>query len=115
LKPRQVRVEKRMRQAREMLEESIHQPLHLDVLCRDLGMSRRGMEMMFRKSLGMTPGRYLMCQRLNGVRRELISSDPTASLVKEAAFNWGFLHMGHFGKNYRNLFGETPTATLKKR
>ena len=53
---------------------------------------------MFRKSLGTTPGRYLQCQRLNGVRRTLIAVDPDSAMVKEAAIDWGFLHMGTLGK-----------------
>ena len=106
--------ERKLRQAREFLEASIDQPLHFDELCRELGMSRRGLEMMFRKSLGTTPGRYLQCQRLNGVRRALLGADSDLAMVKEVALEWGFLHMGHFGQHYRALFGETPRSTLAR-
>jgi len=114
LKLRPARAERRLRQARAFLEVSIHQPFHLDELCRELGMSRRGIELMFRKSLGTTPGRYSQCQRLHGVRRGLIAVDADLSLVKEVAHQWGFFHMGHFGQNYRELFGETPRTTLER-
>jgi AraC family transcriptional regulator, ethanolamine operon transcriptional activator len=30
------------------------------------------------------------------------------------AIEWGFLHMGHFSRNYRDLFGETPSETLMR-
>lgn len=114
LMSRPAQAERRLRQAREFLEASVDRPLHLDELCRELGMSRRGIEVMFRKSLGTTPGRYLQCQRLNGVRRSLLRTDTDSTLVKQVALGWGFLHMGHFGQNYRALFGETPRATLER-
>lgn len=114
LKSKTAQAERKLRQAREFLEASIDQPLHFDELCRELGMSRRGLEMMFRKSVGTTPGRYLLCQRLNGVRRALLGADRDTALVKEVALQWGLLHMGHFGQNYRALFGETPRTTLER-
>jgi AraC family ethanolamine operon transcriptional activator len=106
--------QKRLREARTLLEAAVHQPLHLDALCRELRMSRRGVEIMFRKSLGTSPGRYLQAQRLNGVRRVLIAADPSSTMVKEVALDWGFIHMGHFGQKYRALFGETALSTLKR-
>ena len=114
LRSRAAQPERRLRQAREFLEASVDRLFHLDELCRELGMSRRGIEVMFRKSLGTTPGRYLHCQRLNAVRRSLVRADPDSTMVKEVAHGWGFLHMGHFGQNYRALFGETPRATLER-
>jgi AraC-like DNA-binding protein len=106
--------QKRLREARTLLEASVHQPLHLDALCRELRMSRRGLEILFRRSLGTSPGRYLQAQRLNGVRRALIAADPSSTMVKQVALDWGFVHMGHFGQNYRAFFGETALSTLER-
>ncbi|WFB37829.1 AraC family transcriptional regulator [Kiritimatiellota bacterium B12222] len=114
LKPRTENTEKRLRQARDFLRETITHPIHLDELCQELGMSRRGVEMMFRKSFNTTPGTYLQRQRLNGVRRDLMVSNAHSVSIREIANKWGILHMGHFSRNYRDLFGESPSTTLRR-
>lgn len=103
-----------LRQAREFIRESTRAPVQLDDLCAQLGMSRRGVELMFSKSLGIGPGAFIRQQRLHGVRRELLVGNPESWTVKRLAIEWGFLHMGHFSKNYRELFGETPSETLMR-
>jgi AraC family ethanolamine operon transcriptional activator len=40
---------------------------------------------------------------------------PGPGVIKETAMQWGFWHMGHFSKNYRQLFGESPVETLVAR
>jgi AraC family transcriptional regulator, ethanolamine operon transcriptional activator len=30
------------------------------------------------------------------------------------ATDWGFWHMGHFARDYRAMFGESPSRTLLK-
>jgi AraC-like DNA-binding protein len=105
---------KHLRQAREFIRETSRIPFQLDELSAHLGMSRRGVELMFRKSLGIGPGTFIRQQRLHGVRRELLVGDPGSSTIKQLAIEWGFLHMGHFSKNYRDLFGETPSQTLMR-
>jgi AraC-like DNA-binding protein len=103
-----------LRLAREFIRESTRAPVQLDELCAQLGMSRRGVELMFSKSLGIGPGAFIRQQRLHGVRRELLAGNPETWTVKRLAIEWGFLHMGHFSRNYRELFGETPSETLMR-
>jgi AraC-like DNA-binding protein len=103
---------KHLRKARDFIQENSRGALQLDELSALLGMSRRGVELMFRKSLGIGPGAFIRQQRLHGVRRELLAAQPQSGVIKELALEWGFWHMGHFSRNYRTLFGEMPTSTL---
>ena len=103
-----------LRRAREFIREFNKGPLQPDDLSAELRMSRRGLELMFRKSLGIGPGAFIRQQRLHGVRRDLLVSNPMSSTVKQLAIEWGFLHMGHFSRNYRDLFGENPSETLMR-
>lgn len=104
---------KNLRQARDFIKESAHEPIQLEDVCNALGMSPRGVEVLFRNSLGIGPNAFIRHQRLHGVRRALLAADSEAGVVKELALQWGFWHMGHFSKNYRTLFGECPTSTLR--
>jgi transcriptional regulator GlxA family with amidase domain len=38
-----------------------------------------------------------------------------ASAVKEAAYSCGFTEMGRFSVYYRELFGESPSTTLRNK
>lgn len=101
-----------LRQARDFIKASSHAPIQLEDVSNALGMSLRGVEVLFRNSLGIGPNAYIRHQRLHGVRRALLAVEPESGVVKELAIQWGFWHMGHFSKNYRTLFGECPTETL---
>jgi transcriptional regulator GlxA family with amidase domain len=67
----------------------------------------------FRRYLDTTPINYLREVRLRAVRAELAASDPTRTNVTDVALRWGFLHAGRFSVQYRQRFGESPSATLR--
>jgi AraC family ethanolamine operon transcriptional activator len=63
----------------------------------------------FKTYTGMSPAQWLRLRRLNGARRELLSSAQTT--VAEVAMNWSFWHLGRFSSSYRALFKELPSET----
>ncbi|MFC0845001.1 AraC family transcriptional regulator [Streptomyces noboritoensis] len=66
----------------------------------------------FRRHLGMSPMAYLRDVRMTRVHTELRQADPAQLTVGEAAYRWGFTHLGRFADNYRRRFGELPSQTL---
>lgn len=84
-------------------------------LCKIAHLSERSLEYGFREYLGITPIRYLRLIRLNGVRRELLIACPESVKVIDIALIWGFLEMGRFAGEYRQLFQELPSETLRNR
>lgn len=52
--------------------------------------------------------------RLNRVRRELKTERPRFDSVQEAAARWGFWHLSHFSAEYKTMFGELPSDTLRR-
>ena len=83
-------------------------------LCKISNLSERNLQYGFKEYLGVTPIRYLRLQRLNGVRRELLMANPIKDRVVDVALNWGFIELGRFAGEYRQLFQELPSATLNK-
>jgi AraC family ethanolamine operon transcriptional activator len=83
-------------------------------LCQISNLSERNLQYGFKEYLGVTPIRYLRLQRLNGVRRELLMANPIKDRVVDVALNWGFIELGRFAGEYRQLFQELPSATLNK-
>ena len=84
-------------------------------LCRVAKASERALEYAFLERFGVSPKAYLQAFRLNGVRKALRNADPTWETVTALASPWGFWHMGQFAKDYKRLFAELPSETLKKR
>ena len=75
------------------------------------GYSRRALELIFNRTLGMPPGRWFMNIRLNGALCELLTATPECH-VGDIALRWGFRHLARFAEQYRRAFGELPSQTL---
>jgi AraC family transcriptional regulator, ethanolamine operon transcriptional activator len=84
-------------------------------LSRISGLRLRSLINAFQAVTGMSPMAYLKRQRLNGVHQSLLVSDQSQTRIIDVAANWGFWHMGHFTADYRKMFGETPSETLRNR
>lgn len=106
---------RRLREARDFLATHARKPVYMDDLCGAIGLTPRGVANLFQDLLGVSPMVYLRHQRLHGVRRALLQADPGEGTVKAAALDWGFMHQGHFAREYRLLFGESPAQTLARR
>lgn len=94
--------------------EHPHQPITLDALCRQVHAGRRSLIQGFREHLGMGPMAFLKLRRLHGVRRQLLAADPGEIRIQDLATDWGFFNPGHFARDYRQLFGELPSVTVKR-
>jgi len=94
--------------------ESLRASISVPEFARNTGMNQRSLELLFRKTLGITPRQYLYRQRLHGVHRELQLRQPASRCVTEVATSWGFSELGRFAGDYNRLFGELPSATLTK-
>ena len=52
--------------------------------------------------------------KLNEIRRELQQTNGAGERISDIAMRWGFLHLGRFSEEYRQLFGECPSDTLRR-
>ena len=89
-------------------------PQSIDDLCRVAGTSRRTLEYAFRDYFGTSPKRFTKALRLNAARNDLVRGDINSAKVVEIASGWGFNHMGQFSTDYRRMFGEKPSETLRR-
>lgn len=89
----------------EMIEERISDDINLDEIARKVQLSRRQIERLFQRYLGMPPKQYLAELRLQR-GRELLAG--TNMRVVEVAAACGFDSSSHFSKRFRTKFGVTP-------
>jgi AraC family ethanolamine operon transcriptional activator len=105
---------KLVKQAEDYLLANLDQPITLKDLCQALHVSRNPLFSGFREMFGVSPMEYLKVQRLQGVRRSLKLADPEISSVMIIAQGFGFWSAGHFARDYKTMFGELPSETLKQ-
>lgn len=92
--------------------ENVDQHLTLKIICERLHCKTRKLIYSFTDSFGMGPMQYLKILRLNAAHRELNCACGDARIFDVAA-DFGFWHMGHFGADYKHMFGTTASETIK--
>jgi AraC-like DNA-binding protein len=103
-----------MRRFREAVDEYGDLPLYLPELCVRLGVPARTLRTICHEYLGMGPTKYLLLRRMHLARRALRAGDPAMIHVTDIATQFGFCEFGRFAVNYRALFGESPSTTLRQ-
>ncbi|MGR3540793.1 MAG: GlxA family transcriptional regulator [Hasllibacter sp.] len=95
----------RLSQVIKRMEDNIEEPISPSILAKDVGMSTRQLERLFRRYLNRSPKRYYMELRLQKARNLLMQTDMP---VIEVALACGFASPSHFSKCYRAQYGTTP-------
>lgn len=89
----------------QMMEANIEEPVSPSLLAKDVGMSTRQLERLFRRYLNRSPKRYYMELRLQKARNLLMQTDMS---VINVALACGFASPSHFSKCYRAHYETTP-------
>ena len=89
----------------QVMEQNIEEPISPSILARDVGMSTRQLERLFRRYLNRSPKRYYMEIRLQKARNLLMQTDMS---VINVALACGFASPSHFSKCYRAHYDTTP-------
>jgi transcriptional regulator GlxA family with amidase domain len=95
----------KLSQVIQMMETNIEEPISPATLARDVGMSTRQLERLFRRYLNRSPKRYYMELRLQKARNLLMQTDMS---VINVALACGFASPSHFSKCYRAHYDTTP-------
>lgn len=102
-----------IKQAEEIMVEDLSRPWSVQDLCEQLHVSERTLRYGFQEHIGMSPMAYLKIQRLQNARYQLMTSTTDQTTVTDVAIQCGFWHMGQFAKDYKKIFGESPSETLR--
>lgn len=89
----------------ERMQETLTDPLSMDELVSDAGLTRRQVERIFRIEVGSSPARFYMQLRLE--RTKLLLQQTESSIFNIAIAN-GFSSASHFSKTYRKFYGCSP-------
>ncbi len=95
----------------QRIRQDFDQPLRIEQLARDLGMSVSGFHHHFKAVTGMSPLQYQKQIRLQEARRLMLGEDLDAA---SAAFRVGYNDASHFNREYKSVFGDPPIRDVQR-
>ncbi len=99
--------------AEQLMRQNLKQQKSINQLCRHIGCSARTLHLGFKERYGIAPGKYGRILALNAVHHKLCHAQQRDN-VSEIAMAWGFYHLGRFSQQYKQLFKELPSDTMKR-
>jgi len=95
----------------ERLRQDFDQPLRIESLARELGMSVSGLHHHFKAVTALSPLQFQKRLRLHEARRLMLSEVLDAA---SAAFRVGYRDASHFNREYKSLFGVPPMRDVQR-
>ncbi len=93
------------------LRQDFDQPLRVERLARELGMSVSGFHHHFKAVTAMSPSQFQKQLRLQEARRLMLGEDLDAA---SAAYRVGYHDASHFNREYKSLFGVPPMRDMQR-
>ncbi len=84
-------------------------------LCSLLRVCPSAFENSFKKITGLAQCTFFLRRRLSSARYALLEADRHHESVTGIALENGFTELGRFAVRYRQMFGESPSETLRRR
>jgi AraC-like DNA-binding protein len=101
----------RIVEAIERLRKDFDQPLRIEDLAREYGMSVSGFHHHFKAVTAMSPLQFQKQMRLQEARRLMLGEDLDAS---SAGHRVGYGDASHFTRDYKRLFGAPPVRDVER-
>lgn len=95
----------------ERIRQEFDQPLRIDELARELGMSVSGLHHRFKAVTAMSPLNFQKQLRLQEARRLMLSEHFDAV---SAAYRVGYRDPSYFNREYKSLFGVPPIRHVQR-
>jgi AraC-like DNA-binding protein len=103
-----------VRRATDFMQAHAEQPLTLNEVAAEAGVTGRALQYAFRRYYGTTPIGYLRRIRLERADAELRAATPDSGVqVGAVARKWGWASPSQFSLAYQERFGVRPSHTLK--
>jgi transcriptional regulator GlxA family with amidase domain len=102
-----------VRRAVSFIEAHASQDITVTDIAVAAFVTRRAVQLAFRRHLDTTPMAYLRRVRLENAHRDLQAADPARETVTAIAYRWGF-SASRFAARYRQAYGLPPSRTLHR-
>ncbi|MEX2124912.1 MAG: AraC family transcriptional regulator [Woeseia sp.] len=103
-----------IQRAEEFIRDNLQQDVRVEDIIGAAGVSMRTLYRGFEQHRGVTPMRWLRIQRLQLARRDLANVGESGDSVTDIINRYCAPNAGRFARDYRTLFGELPSETLRR-
>ncbi|WP_027051312.1 AraC family transcriptional regulator [Mesorhizobium erdmanii] len=94
----------------DFIEANLDQDLSLDELAQVAAISVSHLKVLFRRTFGMPPHRYVIHRRVERAKALL---DQGKMPLSEIALEAGFAHQSHMAQSMKRILGVTPGALIR--
>ncbi|ENM1018361.1 AraC family transcriptional regulator [Klebsiella variicola] len=101
----------RMVKAVKILSDQYTQPLRVETIAHQLGMSISGFHAHFKAATNMSPVQFQKQLRLQEAQRLMLSEGFDAG---QAAYRVGYEDQSHFSRDYKRQYGEPPARDIAR-
>src|SRR5690348_237752 len=98
---------RRLLRAKDRMDVASHEEWPVERLARVSGVSEAHFARSFKQAFGLPPHRYLLTRRVERAKSLLRDTDLP---ITEIAFATGWESLGTFGRTFRDITGESPSA-----
>ncbi len=102
-----------LRRAEEFIVANLTDPPSLDKIAHVANVSVSTLTRFFKKRYGVGPVSFMKRRRLEMARDQLLMARDEGKTVTTVAMGLNFFHLGQFAIDYRKIFGESPSETLR--
>jgi AraC-like DNA-binding protein len=102
---------RRLLRARDAIDRDYARPFDVAALARIAHVSEAHFSRTFRRAFGEPPHRYLQRRRVERAMTLLRETDRPVTAI---CFDVGFASVGTFGRTFRAVVGESPTAHRRR-
>jgi two-component system, response regulator YesN len=102
----------RVKHAIRLISENLTRDLVLGEIARKVNLSQPRLRSLFNAETGMTPAQYLKSLRMKRAK-ELLDDEETFLNVKQIMLRVGVKDQSHFVRDFRELYGQTPSEYRK--
>ena len=96
---------------KNFIKENLGQPLNSELLMKIGNCSKSTLHRMFETYCGITPGAYILQERMLNARNLLLQAD---SNISDVAYKTGFSSLSYFVKQFKAFHNCTPGDYIKK-
>lgn len=101
------RLLRRLLRAKDRIDAASHEEWPVRRLARVSGVSEAHFARSFKQAFGVPPHRYLLTRRVERAKALLRDTDLP---ITQIAFDTGWESLGTFGRTFRDITGESPSA-----
>jgi transcriptional regulator GlxA family with amidase domain len=98
---------RRLLRAKDRMDVASHEEWPVERLARVSGVSEAHFARSFKQAFGVPPHRYLLTRRVERAKALLRDTDLS---ITEIAYVTGWESLGTFGRTFRDITGESPSA-----